>query len=116
MQSKKRHSGRFLAILLTLLFAVYYSGSTLFIHTHFINSGTITHSHPYLPDKGHSHSANEYELLALLCDITAEEVDFPDVPGEDEQLLGIFLVSPVSEAPAAPFIEVASRAPPACFI
>lgn len=116
MQNKKRFSGRFLAILLTLLFAVYYSGSTLFIHTHIINSGEITHSHPYLPDKGHSHSANEYEVLAALCDFSAEEIDFPDVPEEDELLLGIFLVSPVSETPAAPFVEVASRAPPTCFI
>ncbi len=116
MQNKKRHSAKLLTLLLMLLFAGYYSGSTLFIHTHIINSGAITHSHPYLPDKDHSHSTNEYEVLSLLCDFVAEEVDFPDVPQEDEVLLCVLAVSPVCETPVAPRIEVASRAPPARFI
>ncbi|MDE6644787.1 MAG: hypothetical protein K2J97_01725 [Muribaculaceae bacterium] len=116
MQSKKRHSGRFLAILLTLLFVAYYSGATLFIHTHFINSGAITHSHPYLPDKHHSHSTNEYEALSFLCNFVAEEIDFPDIPEKDELLLGVFIVEQENDAPVAPYVELTSRAPPMRFI
>lgn len=115
---KKRGRGNIIAIVLTVLFAAYYSGSTLFVHTHFIGfgRGTVTHSHPYLPDSHHSHSANEFDAIANLSDILTEEIEFTSVPDEDEILLNIFIVEPLSFCLTIDRFSVGPRAPPACFI
>ncbi len=115
---KRRGRGNVIAILLTILFAAYYSGSTLFVHTHFIGlgRGTVTHSHPYLPDNHHSHSANEFDALASLDDITTEEIEFTTLPSENEVLLNIFIVQPVSIGSPVDQLSAGSRAPPVRFM
>lgn len=35
----------------------YYASSTMFVHTHNFEWGKVTHSHPCIPQSGHSHSA-----------------------------------------------------------
>ncbi len=114
----KRCRGNIVTVLLTVLFASYYSGSTLFIHTHFLGlgHGPITHSHPYLPGNHHSHSANEIDAIASLTDFVAEEVQFVDVPANEEILLNVLYSQPVSECAAADQFTIGPRAPPACFI
>ncbi len=110
--------GNIITVLLTMLFTSYYSGSTLFIHTHFLGlgQGTITHSHPYLPGNHHSHSANDFEALALLTDIVTEEIQFIDIPVNEEILLTVLYCTPVNECVAAEHLTIGPRAPPACFI
>ncbi|MEG1564612.1 MAG: hypothetical protein RR365_12935 [Bacteroides sp.] len=55
-----------LKYLLIALFTSYYCQSTLFLHTHTFNGETITHSHPYLPNGGHSHTGAQYQTVAFL--------------------------------------------------
>lgn len=114
----KKWRGNIITVLLTMLFASYYSGSTLFIHTHFLGlgQGTITHSHPYLPGNHHSHSANDFEALALLTDIVTEEIQFVDVPTNEEILLNVLYNQPVSQCATAELLTAGPRAPPVCFI
>lgn len=114
----KKWRGNIITVLLTMLFASYYSGSTLFIHTHCLGlgQGTITHSHPYLPGNNHSHSANDFEALALLTDIVTEEIQFVDVPANEEILLNVLYNQPVSLCATAELLTAGPRAPPVCFI
>lgn len=55
-----------IAILLTALFVSYYGGTSLFTHTHTYHWGKVTHSHPYVPSSGHTHSAAAIQLIAHL--------------------------------------------------
>lgn len=115
---RTRGRGNIIAILLTVLFAAYYSGSTLFVHTHFtgFGHGLVTHSHPYLPDNHHSHSTNEFDAIACLTDFSTEEIEFADVPVEEETLLCIFLIEPVSTCATVDCRFASLRAPPVRFI
>lgn len=63
------------AWLLTLIFIAFYFSSTLFYHTHQIDGGNITHSHPF-SNQEHSHSNNILQginsittFLFILCGI-----------------------------------------------
>ncbi|GFI13798.1 hypothetical protein IMSAGC008_01332 [Muribaculaceae bacterium] len=52
---------------LLLIFAFFYCGNTLFIHSHRLLDGErVVHSHPYLPGGQHSHSPEALTGLALL--------------------------------------------------
>lgn len=115
---RKRGRGNIIAILLTMLFAAYYSGSTLFVHTHFLGFGgrTVTHSHPYLPDGHHSHSSNEFDAIAYISDFSTDEIELPDVPEENESLLNVFISNPVSSLVSTDRLFVNLRAPPVRFI
>lgn len=44
-----RGTVRKISLLMTVVFAIFVCGNTLFIHTHSENGQTVTHSHPYLP-------------------------------------------------------------------
>lgn len=115
---KKIGRGNIIAILLMMLFVAYYSSSTLFVHTHFIGlgRGLVTHSHPYLPDSNHSHSANEFYAIACLTNFTTEEIEFTDVPEEEETLISIIFVEPVIACATAEHQFASLRAPPVRFI
>lgn len=114
----KKWRGNVITMLLTMLFASYYSGSTLFIHTHFLGfgQGMVTHSHPFLPGAHHAHSGNDFEALALLNDIATEEIQPIYVPANEEILLTLLYSQPVNRRAAAEHLTVGPRAPPACFI
>lgn len=51
---------------LVALFLSYYGGATLFPHTHYLATGKVTHSHPYIPSGNHSHTTAVYQLIAGL--------------------------------------------------
>jgi hypothetical protein len=59
--------------LLLVLYVLYFTSSTLFIHTHFFNWGTVTHSHLYFPfdsDKdvpNHTHTAAQCEFINYIA-------------------------------------------------
>lgn len=58
-----------LAIIVASLFMSYYASVTMFVHTHFFEWGTITHSHP--ASNGHSHSSDSYRLISHLSNFAA---------------------------------------------
>lgn len=71
---KTLRSLQWLRPLLVVLFMSYYVGGTAFTHTHYFQTYSITHSHPYLPGTDglphHDHSAagfNTIEELTGLC-------------------------------------------------
>lgn len=47
----------------------YYGGGTLFYHSHESAEGTVTHSHPYLPSAGHTHSGAALQLIGHLSSV-----------------------------------------------
>ena len=50
--------------ILLLVFAYFYCGNTLFIHTHIQDGQRIVHSHPYQPTDSHTHSAQAFQSIA----------------------------------------------------
>lgn len=66
IKTMKRHLVSILRIAVAALFLSYYSGSMLFTHTHSFEWGHVTHSHPYMPGAGHSHTAAGCQLIEHL--------------------------------------------------
>lgn len=64
----KQSIRKFVALVLLLLFAGFYAGTTLFVHSHLINGEQIVHSHPIFggDDSAHSHSQAEIDLITHL--------------------------------------------------
>lgn len=57
---------RYIAAIMLVVFAFFYCGNTLFLHTHTGKEGhRIVHSHPYFPNAQHTHSSNALWLIAL---------------------------------------------------
>ena len=61
------------ACFITLIFIAFYVSSTFFYHTHQLDSGNVTHSHPFSSQE-HSHSSNALQsinhlttILFILC-------------------------------------------------
>lgn len=53
------------AVLLMALFVNFVFSNIVFTHTHKDGTyGVITHSHPYLPSSGHTHSHNSLDQIA----------------------------------------------------
>jgi len=58
---------RNIAWFLLVLFAMFFCGNTLFVHTHRLFDGQIeTHSHPFLPGSAHSHSDAGFQAIAQI--------------------------------------------------
>ena len=67
------------AWLLLGIFAFFFCGNTLCLHTHIIEGNKIVHSHPYIPSSHHSHSTQALESIAgfnatLLAMQAADEI------------------------------------------
>ncbi len=50
-----------LSSVLTVLFVGYYAYNMTFVHTHFVDNISVTHSHPF--SKAHNHTSSEYQML-----------------------------------------------------
>ena len=83
---KRLRKYRFLNCLLVSLFIGFYVSNTLFVHTHYYQGYSITHSHPYakntdgLPD--HTHTANDLRVISAFnasVFFAAETVTVDDV-------------------------------------
>lgn len=100
------------AALLMVLFAAYYCGSTLFVHSHATWQGMVTHSHPYLPSAAHSHTDAQYGMISLLNLILLEPAAETAVPVAYEAVTAVMQTPPETDA-AVPALRAASlRAPP----
>ena len=115
--SQKKFKGNVPAMLLILLFAAYYCGSTLFVHSHLIGFGDkiVTHSHPYLPNSNHTHTDYEFNAIACLNDIVSDDVEFDNPIEFDEILLAVLLVERSSQIIINDCVASLLRGPPASF-
>lgn len=100
------------AALLLALFAVYYCGSTLFVHSHRTLHGIETHSHPYLPSATHNHSDAEFSLISMLNTILTEPAGDTEVPLPGECLEAILPIMPEAAGAAVCTATTEGRAPP----
>lgn len=100
------------AIFLVVLFAAYYCGSTLFMHSHNTWHGIVTHSHPFSPKSHHSHTDCEFETIAALNNIVSDDVSADMSVEPFESLLQV--LEPVADAYAAigDINATGARAPP----
>ncbi len=57
--------------LLLVLFIGYYGSITLFLHTHHLKNGIITHSHPFSNAK-HEHSTTDYLIIDALSQLITD--------------------------------------------
>ncbi|MBD5276264.1 MAG: hypothetical protein HDS30_01190 [Bacteroides sp.] len=108
-------SGRFRSTgagLLLVLFALYYAGSTLFVHSHRTWHGIETHSHPYLPNSTHNHSDAEFSLISMLNTILTEPTQGQELPVPVERLEAILPIMPEAAGAAVCGATAAGRAPP----
>ncbi|MCC8087718.1 MAG: hypothetical protein LIO79_00360 [Rikenellaceae bacterium] len=74
MDLGEKYFKNILSSLLLILFIGYFSGITMFPHTHVINGVTITHSHPYTgsPDNpDHTHTSVELNAINLILTFVA---------------------------------------------
>lgn len=115
--SQKKFKGNVPAMLLILLFAAYYCGSTLFVHSHLIGFGDkiVTHSHPYLPNSNHTHTDYEFNAIACLNDIVSDDVEFDNPIEFVEILLAELLVERSSKVIINDCVASLLRGPPASF-
>lgn len=58
------------------IFAWFYCGNTLFLHSHMYEGHRIIHSHPYLPSDNHTHSSQAMQSIAAL-NATASAMNTP---------------------------------------
>ncbi|MBC8594594.1 hypothetical protein H8744_15390 [Oscillospiraceae bacterium N12] len=68
----KKVASSIIKYLLIVFFLYYYIGTTAFVHTHYFDKYTVTHSHPYFPGTHHSHSTAEIETIGLLNMLVAD--------------------------------------------
>ncbi|MDE7369101.1 MAG: hypothetical protein K2N08_04915, partial [Muribaculaceae bacterium] len=115
--SQKKFKGNVPAMLLILLFAAYYCGSTLFVHSHFIGYGdkVVTHSHPFAPNSNHTHTDYEFNAIACLNDIVSDDVAFDNQGEIDEILLAVIPVEGNSHIIISDRVLFQLRGPPVSF-
>ncbi len=72
---------RLMSILMLVVFANFYCGNSMFMHSHTLNGHTIVHSHPMLPGSQHSHSASQIQIISLsnLMVQSMDQTSEPDV-------------------------------------
>lgn len=63
-------SRQILGTLLFCLMLMFNIGHLAFMHSHVLSSGTITHSHPYIPfgddASSHSHDSDDFDFLQIV--------------------------------------------------
>lgn len=60
----KERCTKFATWILLGIFAWFYCGNTLFLHSHIYQGRTIVHSHPYLPSDTHTHTSLALQSIA----------------------------------------------------
>ncbi|MCQ2161180.1 MAG: hypothetical protein MJY97_08860 [Bacteroidales bacterium] len=63
-------SRQILGTILFCLMLMFNIGHLAFMHSHVLSSGTVTHSHPYLPfgddASSHSHDSDDFDFLQIV--------------------------------------------------
>lgn len=57
---------RHVASLMIVAIIMFFSGNTVFVHSHDINGSHIVHSHPFSPGAHHTHSDQALNLIACV--------------------------------------------------
>lgn len=71
-----RHIRTYSALILLLVFGCYYSGISLFSHTHIVHGTSVVHSH-LGGGSEHDHSDSQYAVIDILSHFQSEgAVDF----------------------------------------
>lgn len=106
---------RLIAAIMVMIFAAYYCETTLFVHTHRCQGGGVmTHSHPFVPGSGHTHSAAECVFLSVAGNFVS---DTPPstvcIAAAILSVLAVFACAPVRRHIAGHHLFNSLRAPPA---
>ncbi len=111
----RRNPSKITALLLLGIFALFYCGNALFLHTHIIGDTTVVHSHPYLPSGHHSHSAQSLESITGFNSslFAMQPADEACCTAPDLQCCDIATACTLRPAVSAAIRITAPRAPPA---
>ncbi len=103
---------RMVNYLLLVMYLGYFTGTTIFIHSHLFQNRIIVHSHPYTNHQ-HGHSENELLLLDQLQDRTSTEAVCFSVPLNVQfQCSDIVAIAPPKLVFAYDVVASLLRAPP----
>ena len=69
--NKLSQTRRYTAILMLLMFCCYYSGISMFAHTHIVNGSSVVHSH-LGGSASHEHSSSQYVVIDMLSNLQSE--------------------------------------------
>ncbi|MBP5663324.1 MAG: hypothetical protein J6X16_03535 [Bacteroidales bacterium] len=75
----RRRAVRMVNYLMLVLYLGYFTGTTIFIHSHFFQNHIVVHSHPYTNSQ-HGHSESELLVLDQLQDRTSTEAVYFSMP------------------------------------
>lgn len=111
-----RMLNRNIATLLIGVFAFFFCGNTVFIHSHVVNGARVVHSHPCLPGDHHQHSQNALHLIAAynLMAATMECAEAVHLQQPARALLESVGMMPVLECAPAHIDALPGRGPPVC--
>ncbi len=104
----------YMPIGLVLIFLSYYSGISLFTHTHVVNGVMIAHSHPFAED---THNHSETQILAFNKAghfQSAEIAEFETITAEWHELYELSCCRDVFYRVSIHSVGVNLRAPPCC--
>jgi len=104
-----------ISVLMIAVFAIFFCGNTIFIHSHFDQGHQITHSHPYIPGSTHSHSPEVLQFIAQ-ANVFASSMSGAEILNLDNftpVLLGIYDNPPVLSVETIDYFDYYGRDPPA---
>lgn len=112
MQKKRVY--KFAVIALIGVFVSFMLANTVFIHSHSLADGThISHSHPYNPSTGHTHSANALSLInAFNCTVISFQGLLPLVLALIASLVTIYSCGNIVDVSPKENSTASLRAPP----
>lgn len=107
---------RNIATLLIGVFAFFFCGNTVFIHSHVVNGTRVVHSHPFLPGDHHQHTQNALHFIAdyNLMAATMECAETVHLQQPVRALLECVGMLPALECAPAHTDALPGRGPPEC--
>jgi len=110
-----RSFNRNIATLLIGVFAFFFCGNTVFMHSHVVNGSRIVHSHPFKHGDQHSHTQNALLLItsANATAATMEAVHEFHAPEPELSTLGSVTLQIDSDVVAIDNMLSTLRGPPA---
>jgi hypothetical protein len=109
---KRRRAIRIVNYLMLVMYLGYFTGTTIFIHSHLFQNRIIVHSHPYTNSQ-HGHSESELLVLDQLQDRTSTEAVYFSVPSNVQSLCSTIIAIAPSKLVYAYDVAVSLlRAPP----
>ncbi len=104
----------YLPIGLLLLFVSYFSGISLFTHTHVVNGVVIAHSHPFAKDK-HNHSITQVLAFNKAGHFQSVEIaEFESVTPQWHEIYELNYCRDTFHRVSIHTIGINLRAPPCC--